>query len=216
MLYEKKEGSINIYKVVPKSEEIKRYRKSVLERTKECLVYKLKNGGDNPLIIGNKSTYFMHDFVYDNSNALESGSWSSIYESSNDFITKSNYLAGIYDTKEVAEVYQYNPTLNVVHRFLQTMKPEVIARNSYGLVYMSTLLDLPENLYNLHMLLQEKYDRVVNSNIQRQLQLFDYELMKNISFKELEELKELGLIQEGVDSKSIIGSMILKKIKKDQ
>ena len=96
------------------------------------------------------------------------------------------------------------------------MKPEVIARNSYGLVYMSTLLDLPENLYNLHMLLQEKYDRVVNSNIQRQLQLFDYELMKNISFKELEELKELGLIQEGVDSKSIIGSMILKKIKKDQ
>ena len=101
------------------------------------------------------------------------------------------YIDGEYDKLLPTEVVGNNQK----YHFLKADKEKLLLRASEDKIYrVNNLIDLPEKLYLLQLLLNEKYVEIANKNIEEQLSLFDIEYLKSIKKKALEELGSLGII----------------------
>lgn len=230
LIYDKLEDSINIYNMEGKKEEIKKYRERVLKRCKkkEPLFYYLKtNCLETIKSLKDVSDIDINLLSYDNSTVLDYGSYSSIYEiepanidSEQERILEA-YISGYYDKQTITKVSKYNWQNESNEELLRLLKPSIYyiaGTNSHGDVYeIDDMLNLPRNLYLLHLLQQGKYAHVVNENITKLLKLFEFEYVNNIKLKDIEEMLETGLVDGSLEKsikKAEVGSKILQKVKK--
>lgn len=230
LLYNKLEDSIDIYNMEAKKEEIKKYRERVLRqhKKKEPLFYYLKtNCLDTIKSLKDASNIDIRLLSYDNSTVLDYGSYSNIYEvapveldSDQEDIIEA-YINGYYDKLPVTNVFQFNWKKEDDEELFRLLKPKnhyISSTNSHGNVYeIDDLLNLPRNLYLLHLLQQGKYAKVADENINKLLKMFEVEYIKNVKLKEIEEMLETGLVDgtiEGTIKRAETGSKIYQKIKK--
>lgn len=212
LIYNKLEDSIDIYNMEAKTEEIKKYRKRILNKCQkeESLFYYLRtNCLDTMKSLKAVSNIDIRSLVYDNSTPLDYGTHSDLFEVQNANLDEEQeeileaYVNGYYDQLPTTKVFQFNWKTDEDEELFRFLKPNdyhVSSANSHGNVYeMDNLLNLPRNFYLLQQLLQGRYSRVSDENITKLLKLFEFEFKKNIKLKEIEEILETGLITGTMD-----------------
>lgn len=79
---------------------------------------------------------------------------------------------------------------------------------------VQNILSLPEELYTLELLIRGNFELLNKRDISKQLELFNLKLIKSYPIKDIELLKEIGIIDEEYLNKSTkCGSNVYKKIK---
>lgn len=229
LIYNKLENSIDIYNMEVKKEEIKKYRKRIIEKNKKQnpLFYYLKtNCLDTAKSISAVSNIDIGTIVYDNSTPLDYGTHSDLYEVEQGNLDEDqekiidSYVAGYYDNLPATKIFQHNWKAGkdeVLFRFLQPNKYHISSVNSQGTVYkIDDMLNLPKELYLLQQLLQGKYASVADENITKLLKLFEFDYQKNIKLKEIEEILETGLVSGNIDQvlkKAETSTKVFQKVK---
>lgn len=230
LIYNKLEDSIDIYNMEAKTEEIKKYRKRILNKCQkeEVLFYYLRtNCLDTMKSLKAVSNIDIRSLVYDNSTPLDYGTHSDLFEVQNTNLDEDQeeileaYVNGYYDQLPITKVFKFNWKTEEDEELFRFLKPNdyhVSSTNSHGNVYeMDDLLNLPRNLYLLQQLLQGRYSHVSDENITKLLKLFEFEFKKNIKLKEIEEILETGLISGTIDQvikKAETSSKVYQKAKR--
>lgn len=230
LIYNKLEDSIDIYNMEAKTEEIKKYRKRILNKCKkeEPLFYYLRtNCIDTMKALKDVSNIDIRSLVYDNGTPLDYGTHSDLFEAARANLDEDQekileaYIDGYYDKLPTTKVFQFNwktEEEEELYRFLKPNDYHISSANSHGYVYeMDDLLNLPRNLYLLQQLLQGRYSRVADENITKLLKLFEFEFQRNIKLKEIEEILETGLISGNIDQvikKAETSSKVYQKAKR--
>lgn len=230
LIYNKLEDSIDIYNMEAKTEEIKKYRKRILNKCQkeEVLFYYLRtNCLDTMKSLKAVSNIDIRSLVYDNSTPLDYGTHSDLFEVQNTNLDEDQeeileaYVNGYYDQLPITKVFEFNWKTEEDEELFRFLKPNdyhVSSTNSHGNVYeMDDLLNLPRNLYLLQQLLQGRYSHVSDENITKLLKLFEFEFKKNIKLKEIEEILETGLISGTIDQvikKAETSSKVYQKAKR--
>lgn len=230
LIYNKLEDSIDIYNMEAKTEEIKKYRKRILNKCQkeEALFYYLRtNCLDTMKSLKAVSNIDIRSLVYDNSTPLDYGTHSDLFEVQNTNLDEDQeeileaYVNGYYDQLPITKVFEFNWKTEEDEELFRFLKPNdyhVSSTNSHGNVYeMDDLLNLPRNLYLLQQLLQGRYSHVSDENITKLLKLFEFEFKKNIKLKEIEEILETGLISGTIDQvikKAETSSKVYQKAKR--
>lgn len=212
LIYNKLEDSIDIYNMEAKTEEIKKYRKRIINKSKkqEPLFYYLRtNCLDTMKALKGVTNIDIRSLVYDNSTPLDYGTHSDLFELQNVNLDEAQekileaYINGYYDKLPTTKVFEFNWKTEEDEELFRFLKPNdyhISSTNSHGNVYeMNNLLNLPRSLYLLHQLLQGRYSQVADENINKLLKLFDFEFKRNIKLKEIEEILETGLITGTMD-----------------
>lgn len=230
LLYNKLENSIDIYNMEGKEEKIKKYRERILKqnKNKDPLFYYLKtNCLDTIKTLESASNIDINLLSYDNSTVLDCGSYSDIFEIAPSSLDNDQeaiieaYINGHYDKLTVTNVFQFNCKKKEDEELLRLLKPKksyITSTNSHGNVYeIDDILNLPRNLYLLHLLKQGKYAKVADENITKLSKMFEIEYIKNVKLKEIEEMLETGLV-DGTLEKTIkkveTSSKVFQKLKK--
>lgn len=230
LIYNKLEDSIDIYNMEAKTEEIKKYRKRIIDKSKkqEPLFYYLRTNCLGTMkSLKDASNINIGSLVYDNGTPLDYGTHSDLYEVQPVNIDKDQekiletYIEGYYDKLPTTRVFQFNwekEGEEELFRFLKPNNYHISSANSHGNVYeMNDMLNLPRNLYLLHQLLQGRYSHVADENITKLLKLFEFDYQKNIKLKEIEEILETGLFSGTIDQvikKAETSSKVYQKAKR--
>lgn len=111
------------------------------------------------------------------------------------------FLQGSYNGLVLDNIYNYVSRLQEQRGFM-------------GVWQVDYMLDLPMELYLLHMLRYGNYDKVASSDITRQLQLFDIAYVGEIKLDILEYFCNVGLIDRSVMDKMCYGDDILRRVRK--
>lgn len=191
LIYNKLEDSIDIYNMEAKTEEIKKYRQRIINKSKkqEPLFYYLRtNCLDTMKSLKAVSNIDIRSLVYDNSTPLDYGTHSDLFEVQNTNLDEDQeeileaYVNGYYDQLPITKVFEFNWKTEEDEELFRFLKPNdyhVSSTNSHGNVYeMDDLLNLPRNLYLLQQLLQGRYSHVSDENITKLLKLFEFEFKK--------------------------------------
>lgn len=228
-IYNKLENSIDIYNIDPKEDEIKKYRKRVLHKAKkqEPLFYYLKtNCSDTIETLKNSSNLDFRLLSYENESVLDCGTWSNLYEINESELDRDqediieSYIEGHYDKLPIIKVFQYDWEKDNNEELFRLIKPKshyIASTNSHGNVYeIDDMLNLPRNLYLLHLLKQGKYATIVDERLINLLKMFEINYVKNVKLKDIEEIIEIGLINDSMKNvikKAETASKVFKKIK---
>lgn len=229
LLYDKKDDSIDIYTLQARQEELKKYRKEVLQGyDTSSLFYCLKTGVESIAKNFLKGGDFdICDVDSRGWRKLDSG-WSLIDRMSKKVsdsdieIQKKileKYIEGEYSSLVPSRVYDTTVEHVEYYDKYLFLKPEKIKEiwNSIIFWQINNMLNLPRNLYLLQLIELGRFEQLTKENIKEQLQLFDIDYSKRVKVSEIEELLSTSLVSgkiEDVIKKAKVGSKILQKIRK--
>lgn len=214
-IWMKEAGNIIIYKMIPDQEKIKNYREEVLDSNPLIIKTIISNSMDAIKYIENSKNLRNSEIVFDTQNLYDRGIWSR-YENNDISVEeiKENYLNGLYDNKKTIRVY--NDDLKAINCFcylLLTKKANL--KNPYLTAYkLDDIIELPLNLYLLHLLLQGNFGAIINNDITEILKLCDFEYIRKIKFNDIIDILNVGLLPGNLlmlENSSDIGSKILRK-----
>lgn len=220
-ILDKKSDGVDVYEMHQKKEELKKYRERVLTRHKRLeMFYYLKTNNKNTIELLNTLEKVNINFLYFNNPST--GKFSKISPMRNityyDKIIQeeilNNYIEGKFDNVNPVSVYDliWDEDIEcVMYDLLKTEKEKI---NHEGIWEVKNMLDLPDSLHLLHLLINGKTEMLVDKDIKRQLKLFEFEYLKTIKEKELKELiesKEIKGELEDIYRKASAGSEVLKK-----
>lgn len=218
-IYDKKNDKIEIYEMIGKSEEIKKYRKGVISRHKnDDLFYSLKTNNPKTRKEFEKfNEIFLYSISFDNYDPLDVNSYSELKLSEYRSDILERYLTGLYDGLEPINVFKVNKLQKeIVHKFLRTDGVEEKNINFHRIWEFKNLIDLPRELYLLQLLLLWKYKELQDENIRKQLSLFEVNYLKSVKLIDIKEMLETRLVSgslEDIDNMASIGRKILSKRK---
>lgn len=218
-IYDKKNDKIEIYEMIGKSEEIKKYRKGVISRHKnDDLFYSLKTNNPKTRKEFEKfNEIFLYSISFDNYDPLDVNSYSELKLSEYRSDILERYLTGLYDGLEPINVFKVNKLQKeIVHKFLRTDGVEEKNINFHRIWEFKNLIDLPRELYLLQLLLLGKYKELQDENIRKQLSLFEVNYLKSVKLIDIKEMLETRLVSgslEDIDNMASIGRKILSKRK---
>lgn len=198
-LFEINGDNLDIYQIIENKEKLRKYKQKILEENKEKQIFYvlMTNRFENILNL-NIREVGLDNINYSNSTLTETNDWSTLNPIGKHSVGArtrkeilKKYIDGEYDKLLPTEVVGNNQK----YHFLKPDKEKILLRASEDKIYrVNNLIDLPEKLYLLQLLLNEKYVEIANKNIEEQLSLFDIEYLKSIKKKVLEELGSLGII----------------------
>jgi len=128
----------------------------------------------------------------------------------------NKYIAGDIEDSNIVRVFNYNKKINelkYIKYLLISNKYELKEKNVFE---MDSVINLPESLYLLELLLRGNIDLISDKNLKEQLELFDISCIDSFSLDKLYELDKYGIIdinKEQIDRKIKHSEKILKLIK---
>ena len=219
-ILDKNNGGIDLYTITAKKEELKEYRKNIINAQKDKLFY----------YILSKDSRVLKDFTsleeFDLNNISYNKKLASFI---NDLI---NYDGSSYNRM----IHQYIDGANITNDYLNGLKDnnipiKVISANEefyylvpkigqidYNNFILRQVMKLPKELYLLHLLLLGKYEKLASEPTLEQLKLFNIEYIKTITIEELAHLiNPLDMPASAYDSiikKAELDGQILQKRRK--
>ncbi len=211
-----KKNRINVYDVEAKKEELKQYRKFILEnyqRKNHDLVYSLQ-GNDYDVFqtfLANDTSILERELNLDQKDKFGFTKWTKlkVMPTRCDYIVE-DYLDGKYDEKIAKRIIPSKPTLALL---ITQPKKDIICKEYYKI---DNLLLLPNELYILQFLLQNKLLRLKNEDIDEQLKLFEKSFCKSFPLYLTKDLISFGVVNDNFEqivNKAKMGEKILKRIK---
>lgn len=243
-IFDKKDESIDVYTMSAKLKAIRDYKESVLENnTSGSLIYTMVTNDEEGVKRFESASEIPFDrisFEASSPDHLKAWIWShfigqsgtrsmaelkallsSELAASQDNISVTmdrirllnNYINGTFDDRPTVRVT--NVPGNDNYYFLRT---EDFDRSfSTSPLVISNLINLPKELYILQLLLQGKFDQVVDERVLSQLAFFDIDYYRSFSIEDIEALYNTGLVSgsyEDTIHNAEIGSSVLRRIKK--
>lgn len=204
LIFDKKDENILVHEMIPKLEEIRRYRESVIsQHGNESLFYSLKTNCLRIIEDFNKYNEMSLSLLdYFNIDGFYIGTeYSSLDFASFDKDIIEKYLSGLYDDLKPIIVSNYiNGDKEIVHRFLRTTRMREVNINFNKTWEFNNLMDLPRELYFLQLLLLNQYDKLVDENIKKQLSLFDINYLRSVSILDVKNMLDTGLVSGTLDN----------------
>ena len=199
-LYEKNNNDINIYNMFPNLEMLYCYRKEMMSKMGDNYLYDgleiLNNDNEKPL-------FELYESELDNiilPIEKVNSKYNDDYDRNHELVMsdKSFYKKGEILTKYFYNTYRNNNVvkiqdLNKLRYFILTNKQYLTDENNKLLKVMSDIIEIPENLYVLHMLEQNKFDLINNYNYEEQLKFFNLKYIDKINFDDLRRLEWFGI-----------------------
>lgn len=187
-LYEQDERIIKVYDLAPNYSLIKEFKRKEMEtlpfdvrvlnastNDKEVLVSKIavKTISNDELNYSTRK-FILHRKFHELSihkGLIEKDDVSEYIRTVNYIqMTLNNYYEGIYDNDSLVKVNGTNE--GFIHLLIAG---NYVYQNEHSKVRsISNIIHLPESLYLLHLLLQERYDLLNSDDIKNQLQLFEF------------------------------------------
>lgn len=226
-LYEKDKNIVNVYELKEKRDRLFDFKRKEMEKNgKEELVYsifsnnlrdihkfELSSEYDMNDFIKKCNTFFKHKnglklcanryFMRDNINNID-GLLYQLY--SGDYDLYGYEVKKIFD-KDTNDIKKY---------FLQTTserkihKPERFVGESYA-IELPNILSIPESIYLLKLLRQQKFYDLVDKNIYEQLSLYDFkdEPIKKLDLETIRFVNQNYLTDDDLE----VNESILKKVR---
>ncbi len=220
IILDKNNGGIDLYTITAKKEELKRYREEILNLKKRNYFYYLiskkekvlkqfansseidyANIGNNKNLVALLTKLFNYNGKYDETIQQ--------YINENDLIDR--YLQGFKDRRPVVKITN---TPNGKNFYYLTNDVSQIDYNAW---ILREVMELPKELYLLHLLLLGKFDKLQDEPISEQLDLFDINHYKTFTENDLKDLIDAGLMQntyEDIMKKAALDAHILQKRRK--
>lgn len=185
-LMAEKENQIDIYSYKPISKKIIEYRKNIIS-TNPLKGYRLQTGITNQ----NKNVPDLHQTILTDEDI-------------------NNYLKGKYDKQKIVAITQVGSTPLVMQYllFIHSVLQKELDK--------TTILELPHELYLLHLLLNGHLKELEIADITDQLALFTFNYLRSFSSQDIKDLVRFGLITQDMDSireEAKIGTNILIRVK---
>ena len=229
LIYDRKDTEIDIYSIEANTEKIKDYKKRIIDSLGEDELFRKLTTNSSCIISQlrkNKNIYIPSFF----SNGIVPGGkgWFKLvpmkdtcsydYQNQKELIEK--YIEGEYDNLDIKSIIERIPKVGSVCKIHRLLLIEDILgiEGVIGLFYESkNIIELPNNLYLLHLLQHGKYEKLVTEDLTEQLSLFDIDYLKSVSMIDIKEMIDTGLFSDtllDIDKKANIGSKILQKRKR--
>lgn len=220
LIYDKKGDTIEIYTIKEKTEELKKYKKGVISRCKEPMFYSFKTNIENTAhAFENSREIWQFKLNRDYYSVFDNNEFSSLEVIPENKEMLNKYILGDYNTLKpiISTDYDYEKQKDkVVHKFIRPEEAKITTYSSNKSWTFNNVIDLPQNLYLLQLLLVGDYKNLVNANISKQLSLFEIEYLKSVNLLQIKEMIETGLVSGTLDEaveKAEIGSKVLSKRK---
>ncbi len=237
LIYEIKKRKLDIYHLKVEQEKLKRYKKDVLEnRNKGYLIYYLwANTPDSIMKFLSSSTIDLNKIDFNiklpdtNKNRkfsyLKSEPYTKSIQEILNYYEKTNgifedkylldrYINGEYDASPIVKVLNGHGDDFHLLRTNNTNKEDYGSGREWEI---RNLINLPEELYLLQLLLLGKYDLIgEKENLEEQLNLFDIEYLKSIKLSDIMGLFETGLVKGSYEEtleKADKAALVLERIK---
>jgi len=185
-LYDKKEKTIDVYSMIPKKEEIVNYKIDEMKKIPE----------EEKVVCARliQSVDIDKNDIFLNRINLE--------------MIKSSHLHPVSMTKEIEFLLQsYYLDLLITYgdisvSDLEGIKHYLITKNSYvigsqggaNVGILDGIIQIPETLYILQLLKEERFDLLAGRDISSQLNLFDIKFVKDVNLEELEKASYCGMV----------------------
>lgn len=219
-IYCKGENDIDVYLMIEKdSNELRKFKEEVL-KNKNIELYSLTTNSQSTFKKFDKEDYLDFRYLnYQNKN-LDNGSNygefsrlscdNCITDPKEHFVLKE-YIADKHSIKIMPKRIHgdYRP-----YYLLETPYKSLFDIKERKVYVIRDLINLPKQLYLLHLLYNEKFGELVDEDIESQLKLFEFEFLKSIKLSDIRELIYIGLINDSehkILKKAEIGNEILKK-----
>ncbi len=243
-IYDRKNDSIDLYTIEAKKEELKEYKRSVLEKSKDNLLYYLITNVEkvrNRFV--NSQELSIHDIEFN------THVWTPVIYNTFSILREVIGTKSIAELQEQCERYLENgwlenldicrdqinlikqyingdfdniPLLRIVEENMQDfylLRTESDRNDSQTdtNLFVHNIIKLPRSLQILQLLLQGKYEKINDAEITDQLKLFNIDYFNSIKLSDIRDLHASGLVNGSYEStleKASCGSRILQKYKK--
>lgn len=229
-IYDKKNGGLlDVYSFEPKKEEIKEYKEHILKHSskKDRFLFIRTNCYEKVSDSLRKKSIQINDIIFDEYDPLGPNAYSKLYSYSELFeldysiifnmkVALNRYINNLDEGKNVCVVNDLNnKKKNYYYISPSCFKKQSNYNRSNTINY---ILNLPSSLYTLYLLENGYFNELGNTNIDKQLELFNITKHSSIMISEAFKLLDIDLISNDeynkIKSKISDSSKILQKIKK--
>lgn len=227
VIYKRDRDNIEIYNLYAKEEEIKRYRRVIINKfAYSNQVLHLVTNSKTPIIkLGVSNDVDISALNYTNNECGVKNIYSSLGRVSRNEYNEAykqrelldKYIIGTYKSYNPIRIYDFiweeDYECDRYYVILTESEKEHIDGNN--VVYtVDNIINLPKQVYLLQLLSLGQFNRVMYEDIEEQLELFDLQYEKTLNLKEIKDMINYGLVDGSVDKiveKADIGSKILSK-----
>lgn len=224
LLYDRKEKTIDVYEFLADANDLFNYRKQQMEKiSKEKTFYIAtaypRDKDDKPILEKRDNSF--------NSNIIPMWRLNSSqhfhFFNTDDKISEGQkqllldrLYNGEFDKNKIARVKD-----DKLRYFLlkSTEYHKDILSASFDKRILEDIIEVPESLYYLQLLLQEKFSFLEDKNISEQLALFNLNYVDEFNVEELEKIDKLNVVPGAFDrviNKAARDSVIIKKYNKSK
>ena len=218
-LYDKKNNYFDVYAMSPKVMEIFDYRKNEMkiipEKRQILEAYEWSQDFQDARVLEkfsrkfNKDSIALEDLLVRSDTLLR---FLKAKEEGNEDLLNA-YFSGIYDGSNVARIQD----LTRMRYFLLTLKRYEKAPNDDRCAAMKNIIELPNTLYYLQMLIQGHFEMLDGVNIRREIELFQIDKIDELSFETLRKTDRCGITLEALDEtnkKAVNDAKVLRYIRR--
>lgn len=205
-LYDKKEKTIDVYSMIPKKEEIVNYKidemKKIPEEEKVVCARLIQS------VDIDKNDIFLNRI---NLEMIKSRHLHPVLE-----ISKVLYLLESYYLDFLVTYGNFSiSSLDGIKHYLTTKNSYTIGfQDGANVGILGGIIQIPETLYILQLLKEERFDLLTDKDISSQLDLFDIKFVKDVNLEELEKASYCGMVPLNSHYNAIIKAKNDSKIMK--
>ena len=223
LLYDKKENSIDVYEFIANENDLYNYRKQEMKKISEDkIIYRAevhesektkKYKHKMPLFIRHKDSFNgkVIPMAHANSSYYGHMLFSTIPTDEHKRFLLKNFYAGNYSKCKIARIMECEDNIKY---FLLTWELYSSRQCSSCDAFMDDIIQVPETLYFIQLLEQEKFWFLEEKDISEQLDLYSLTYVDSINLDELEKIDKLNAAPGAFDkaiNKANRDSVIIKK-----
>lgn len=216
-IIDKNKGGIDLYTIEAKRDELRKYRETILKSHEQQLFYYIlskkvktlkKFITSSSIDLNNSHDKNLNQLLLKlcNYNVSDEDNEMIYHYFDNSSLIKK-YLDGLMDTNSVVKLMSNSHDCDLYYLVSD------ITKIDYNHWLLKEVMNLPKELYLLHLLLLGRYEKLENEQITEQLSLFDIKYFITYTENDLKDLSNLGLMPNynEVMNKAMLHSRILQK-----
>lgn len=226
LLYDKKDESIDVYSIDAKIEELKQFKKKILQSSKdEPLFYYLRTNSLSTIKQFNRASSLpLIDVDYEERSILDTAVWSEIEEMGKylyyDLYSRlRNYSKQVQEKKfREAKVRLEESQQEILDKYIEGLLDDTSIKTIYRrpnqdvfhfltpnqsrlidncqVWEVKNMLSLPQELYLLHLLKNGQFSKLTDEDIEEQLKLFEINFLRTIKLSDIDEMINSGLFAD--------------------
>ena len=224
-LYEKEKDKINVYELKELKDKLFEYRRKEMEKlNKHSILYNFLSNDvhtmyslmqcdlDEKKLITKENKFFIHKngvklenvyYLYDNQIIIDG----LLYQFCNGYYNLSEKLVNLYNGDDVVKHFVLtNNNIDIRKRKLLKIDGEFYKYK------LSNLINIPETIYLLQLLINEEFEKIYDKNIDELLALYDFQDIP-VNSLDINTINFINYSYKLTDEELELNQNILKKVR---